>query len=70
MKALDPYAKQPFSPFWYSLDLFLPLIDLHAARYWIPKPGAAITRFYSRVHILLGWIFVPLFLASWFGWIG
>lgn len=25
-----------YSPFWYSLDLFLPVVDLHASQMWVP----------------------------------
>jgi hypothetical protein len=29
--------KRPkYSPFWYSLDLFLPVVDLHASQMWVP----------------------------------
>ncbi|MBN2328944.1 MAG: hypothetical protein JXR73_17525 [Candidatus Omnitrophica bacterium] len=53
--------------FWYSLDLFLPLVDLQMARQWTPRSNWA--RHYQRIHTLSGWIFVPLFWASLFGWL-
>ncbi|MGO9453781.1 MAG: hypothetical protein ACLQDV_22420 [Candidatus Binataceae bacterium] len=29
----------PFSPFWYSLDSFLPIVNLHQNDHWIPRPS-------------------------------
>jgi hypothetical protein len=46
----------------YSLDLFLPLVNLHIAEDWTPK-GAWRT-LYALVHQMVGWILVPLLLAS------
>ena len=45
----------PFSPFWYSMDMFLPLIKLHDAELWIPKAEARYARFWGRIHTVLGW---------------
>ena len=30
----------PFNPFIYSLENFLPLVDLHMAKHWMPNPNA------------------------------
>lgn len=69
MKPVDPYGKPFRNSFWYSLELFLPLIDLRTAKYYTPMPQCNWIRNYQRVHILLGWILIPLFLASVLGWI-
>ena len=53
-----------YSRFWYSLNLFLPVIDLQAGKVWKPKADQTFLRNYMRVHILLGWILVPLVLAA------
>ena len=53
-----------YSRFWYSLGLFLPFVDLQADKVWKPKADQTFLRNYMRVHILLGWILVPLVLAA------
>jgi uncharacterized protein YjbI with pentapeptide repeats len=53
-----------YSRFWYSLGLFLPFVDLQADKVWKPKTDQIFLRNYMRVHILLGWILVPLVLAA------
>jgi hypothetical protein len=53
-----------YSRFWYSLGLFLPFVDLQSNKMWKPKVDQTFLRNYMRVHILLGWILVPLVLAA------
>jgi hypothetical protein len=53
-----------YSAFWYSLDAFLPLTHLDAVDEWAPHPNQRATWFYFRCHQLLGWILIPLGLAS------
>ncbi|HYJ05182.1 MAG TPA: hypothetical protein VEX43_08610 [Chthoniobacterales bacterium] len=53
-----------FNRFWYSLGLFLPVVNLESDKVWKPKPDQTFLRNYMRVHILLGWILVPLVLAA------
>jgi uncharacterized protein YwqG len=57
-------APRVYSRFWYSLGLFLPFVDLQADKVWKPKPDQTFLRNYMRVHIMLGWILVPLVLAA------
>ena len=51
----------------YSLDLFLPVIDLQFVSRWRPSGDA---RFgtarlvYMRIHILVGWILIPIGLLA------
>ena len=53
-----------YNRFWYSLGLFLPFVDLQSNKVWKPKADQTFLRNYMRVHILLGWILVPLALAA------
>jgi hypothetical protein len=46
----------------YSLDLFLPLINLHIDENW--QPNRLGRQIYAVVHSMVGWILVPLLLAS------
>jgi len=46
----------------YSLDLFLPLVNLHIDEDWTPRgPWRTL---YALVHQIVGWVLVPLLLAS------
>lgn len=55
---------RPYDPFWYSLDLFLPLTRLDAADVWMPLQSSWSRRYYARLHATLGWILVPIALAA------
>jgi hypothetical protein len=57
-------AHRVYNRFWYSLGLFLPFVDLQADKVWKPKPDQTFLRNYMRVHVLVGWILVPLVLAA------
>ena len=61
----DPGPK--YSAFWYSFDLFLPLVELHEARVWVPKNDYPLVLHYMRVHMILGWILIPIGLAAFTG---
>jgi hypothetical protein len=50
---------------FYSLDRFVPVVNLHLADNWEPATWG--WRLYSAVHIAAGWILVPLFLAAFIG---
>ena len=60
----EEYSEEIYSPFWYSLGLFLPVVNLFAAEVWRPKKDFRWGRTYMRVHSLLGWILIPLGLAA------
>ena len=72
----DPYAAfaakvpdcQPFQPLAYSVDSFVPLVDLHQETAWIPqvegKGGWPWARVYLWCHIAIGWIVTAVFAAS------
>ncbi len=57
-------ANRLYNPFWYSLDLLVPAIDLHEASAWIPRQNSWFHRNYARVHRILGWILIPIGLAA------
>ena len=57
-------APRIYSRFWYSLGLFLPFVDLQADKVWKPKADQTLLRNYMRVHIMLGWILIPIVLAA------
>jgi hypothetical protein len=59
-----------YSPLWYSLDLFLPLIKLRDAELWKPRDNFRFARFWSRLHTMLGWALIPIALAAWTGMLG
>jgi hypothetical protein len=62
----------PFNAFVYSLENFLPVVDLHQGEYWRPNPGqpdsrtmaASLLRWYLWLHILAGWTLTPLLFAG------
>jgi hypothetical protein len=60
-----PEEEQPrYNRFWYGLGLFLPVIDLKTSEFWRPQKQYCFLRNYLRVHILLGCISLPIFLAA------
>jgi hypothetical protein len=60
----DGDNNMPFSPFWYSLDLFVPAINLQAADAWMPSGDWGFGRNYIRWHRIAGWILVPIWLLT------
>ncbi len=69
-----PAGYQPFNSFVYSLENFVPLIELHQAGYWLPYPensqqqntkySGKMLRWYLWLHILIGWIFTSILVAG------
>lgn len=59
--------KNRYHPVWYSLDLFLPIIDLGETNAWTPRKDRRAARLYMRFHIILGHLLVPIGLAAWTG---
>jgi hypothetical protein len=59
--------KGRYNAFWYSLDLFLPIIKLGEADVWTPKDYRRWANLYRKVHIIIGSLFVPIGLAAWTG---
>jgi hypothetical protein len=59
-----PEADSQYSRFWYSFELFVPVIDVGIASEWHPKPEHKVVVTYARLHKLAGWILVPVILAA------
>jgi hypothetical protein len=57
-------ADKPYSPFWYSVDLLTPFIDLQSANVWMPNKTWRAGTEYARVHRVAGWILVPIGIAA------
>jgi hypothetical protein len=58
---------KPVSPLIYSLETFLPLVDLHQAKHWFPDArasGGKNLRRYLWFHILAGWFFASMLIAG------
>jgi hypothetical protein len=62
----------PFNALIYSLENFLPVVELHQGEYWRPNPlhqrsrrlEANLLRWYLWLHILAGWTLTPLLFAG------
>jgi hypothetical protein len=59
-----PEADSKYSRYWYSFELFVPVIDVGVASEWRPKPECTIIANYARLHKLAGWILIPVILAA------
>lgn len=83
IQQIDTHPNYPkFNSLIYSLDTFLPVVDLRLESYWLPnanspnldrkepillvKSGAWV-RYYLWIHILMGWILTSLIVASFSG---
>jgi len=65
MEAHDEYGSPPeYSPVWYSIELFLPVVDLGVAKSWRPSAKKRRLATYARFHQLSGWVLVPVALAA------
>jgi len=62
-----------FVPIIYSLDVFIPLIDLYQEKYWMPNMDhhslgrikfffSCLIQLYLWTHIIAGWVLTTLFL--------
>jgi hypothetical protein len=65
MMLIKPDETNPrYNRYWYSFDLFLPVINLNEAEKWIPQEQYKWMRFYRRLLGILGWLLVPIGLAG------
>ena len=53
--------------FWYSLDMFVPLIELDGTKGWVPRPSCRLAWNYLTLHRLIGAILIPLGFAAFSG---
>jgi sRNA-binding regulator protein Hfq len=56
-----------FCAFVYSLDVFVPLVDLHQASYWLPNANlmsGRILRYYLWFEIVAGWVLTTLLVVG------
>jgi hypothetical protein len=61
------YPYPDFDPILYSVDVFLPIVDLHQEDSWIPntgKDGGEPYLYYMAFHIAAGWFLTTLFVAA------
>lgn len=67
--APKPDAKTQFSAIGYSVDSFLPIINLHQEELWVPAGVGAgrWIQYYYWVHICLGWALITLGVAGFTG---
>jgi hypothetical protein len=63
---MEPTNKNPprYSPVWYSIELFLPVVDLGVAKDWRPSSKSKHLPTYARFHQLSGWVLIPVALAA------
>jgi hypothetical protein len=69
-KAGENYPK--FNALMYSLDIFVPLIDLHQSKYWLPNINKMKTQRTSHNFILFnagGLLWCYLWIQTIFGWL-
>lgn len=61
----DKASARNFHPFWYSLDTFLPMVDLKYADDWkLTREDNGWRWTYLRGHTLAGWVLIPIALAA------
>jgi len=61
------YPYPEFNSILYSIDVFLPIVDLHQEEYWIPNSGYPYGEYYYYYmvfHIAAGWFLTTLFVAA------
>jgi hypothetical protein len=73
-----------FNAFIYSLETFVPIVNLRLSQYWIPNANSAgqfrivhlsipvagsLVRSYLWIHIALGWILTTLWVGAFTGFI-
>ncbi len=59
--ANKPDVQPPFQPFFYTLDLLLPVVSLHVRDAWIAHDAAQV---WSAIFIIVGWILATAVVLS------
>lgn len=57
-------AGRRFSPFWYSLDQFLPAPNLGEDSVWQPRADRRLPTIYAKIHAVLGWLLIPIGIGA------
>jgi hypothetical protein len=60
----DETPARVFSPVWYSLDIFVPILSLGVAKNWRPKQEYRLLYFYSKFLSLIGLIFISAMVGA------
>jgi hypothetical protein len=75
----EPAGYESLHPLLYSLDVFLPFVNLHQERYWWPdanahgdcvvlnrhlKMSGAFLRYYLWTQVIAGWLLSAIFVAG------
>jgi hypothetical protein len=75
----EPKTYEKLHPLLYSLDVFLPFVNLHQERYWWPDANAhgdcvvlsrrlkisgAFLRYYLWMQVIAGWLLSAIFVAG------
>ena len=58
---------KPFNAFIYSLEKFVPLLNLGIGDLWVPNPsvpGGRLLSYWLYFHIITGWILTTLWVAA------
>ena len=64
MEKVSEQAPYPFSPVWYSIDTFVPILSLGVANGWRPKPEHRLLLFYSKFLSLTGLVFLSAMVGA------
>lgn len=64
MEKQDEKAVSTFSPLWYSMDLFVPVLSLGIANRWRPKSEHEFLVFYAKLLSLVGLVFISAALGA------
>lgn len=68
--AASEIAKPYFNAFFYSIDMFVPFLDLQLEKYWMPDATTKLgwwVQLYRYFHIISGWVFSTLLVAGFTG---
>ncbi|MFY9939198.1 MAG: hypothetical protein WAK33_20115 [Silvibacterium sp.] len=64
MQKVDEQTPRNFSPIWYSIDIFVPVLSLGIAKDWHPRQECRALQFYSKFLSLIGLIFISAMIGA------
>ena len=64
MQKVDDQSPRSFSPIWYSIDIFVPVLSLGIAKDWHPSQEHRLLQFYSKFLSLIGLIFISAMIGA------